>query len=723
MKRILIVANRLPVNVKIINDEIVYHQSAGGLATGLNSLEVAYEKHWIGWPGIYPESEKHTNEIRETLEKSMTHPVFLTEDEVQKYYEGFSNKTIWPLFHYFLEYTQYNRGFWEEYKSVNQAFCDKVIEVARPDDIIWVHDYHLMLLPQLLRQHLPHNQIGFFLHIPFPSYELIRTLPWRKEILEGLLGADLVGFHTFEYLRHFTSSISRILNLEPKLGRVYKENRVIQIDSFPMGIDYHKFNNAIKDEAVQKQVDIFIEKFGKGKIILSVDRLDYTKGILQRLLAFDKLLTEKPEFKGKISLILLVVPSRYNVGNYKDLKEEIDKAVGHINGKYSNLEWTPIYYLYRAIPFKDLAALYYKADIALVTPFRDGMNLVAKEYVASKSDGTGVLILSEMAGSAIELSETICVNPNDVDNIVHALEQAIKMPEDEQKIRMENMQKTIKKQSIQKWAKDFISVLENIHLRQLRNEEKEMSGEVVNQIKQAYKTAKNKLILLDYDGTLVPYIETPKKAIPDEDLLKILDDLSGKHGSSCVIVSGRDHENLQKWFNDSSVEIIAEYGSWFREENKWTQTCELPDDWKEEILSRMQEFVDKTPGSFIEEKSHSLGWHYRKSDPWLANLRVQEFINAMIYPCTKLNVEIIEGNKVIEIRISGVSKDSAIEKWLQKEDWDFIMAIGDDQTDEDMFKLLPDTAYSIKVGYGATHARYNLCSSQDVRKMLTELPI
>ncbi len=721
MKRILIVANRLPVNVKIVNDEIVFHQSAGGLATGLNSLEVDYEKHWIGWPGIYPEKQEHKEKIQEALEQTLTHPVFLSEKEVLHYYEGFSNKTIWPLFHYFLEYTQYKREFWEEYKSVNQAFCEEVVKIARPDDIIWVHDYHLMLLPQLLREKLPHTQIGFFLHIPFPSYELIRTLPWRKQLLEGLLGADLVGFHTFEYLRHFTSAISRILNLEPKLGRVYNENRIVQLDAFPMGIDYGKFNDASEQPEVKGLVRSFRENFGKGKIILSVDRLDYTKGILQRLWAFDRLLKEHPSYKGQISLLLLVVPSRYNVDNYKALKDEIDKTVGNINGKYTNLTWTPIYYLYRSVHFEQLAAMYYNADVALVTPLRDGMNLVAKEFVASKKNEKGVLILSEMAGSAVELCDAICINPNDLDSIVRALHEALQMPEEDQKERMGVMQKIIRKQSIQKWAKDFIAVLENSYLRQLRNEEKEVCDTVKQKIKDDYKSSQKRLILLDYDGTLVPYIESPQKASPDRDLLQMLNDIGSKAGSSCVILSGRDRGNLQKWFDGSKVQIVAEYGSWFREDQQWTQTCELSDEWKEEILPYMQEFVDKTPGSFIEEKSHSLGWHYRKSDAWLSNLRVQEFMNALIYPCTKLNLEIIEGNKIIEIRVGGISKDEAIEKWLHKDNWDFIMAIGDDQTDEDMFKLLPEKAYSIKVGFGATNARYNLSSSQEVREILQQL--
>lgn len=722
MKRLLIVANRLPVNVKIENGSISYQSSSGGLATGLNSLETKIEKHWIGWPGVYPKQESEKNDIEAKLEKDLIHPVFLSKDEIKCYYEGFSNKTIWPLFHYFSEFTNYERDFWTHYKKVNQLFCQKVLEIAQPDDIIWVQDYHLMLLPEMIREHLPQSQIGFFLHIPFPSYELFRTLPWRREILEGLMGADLLGFHTYEYMRHFISAISRILNLEHNLGVIYIENRAIQVDAFPMGIDFQKFNNSIEDPIVTQQVSIFRKNFGDVKLALSVDRLDYSKGILQRLKAFDKLLTQKPQYKKEVSLILLVVPSRDNVSDYKDLKEEIDKAVGNLNGKFGSLDWTPIYYLYRSLPFKQLSALYNLADIALVTPFRDGMNLVAKEYVASKKDQKGVLILSEMAGAVVELRDTLCVNPNDIDSIVHALEMSLNMPEKEQKERMMAMQKIISKQTIQKWANDFINTLHNIRQQQINIEAKILYEDVILELKRKFLAAEKKLLLLDYDGTLVPYVEKPKNAVPDNELVLLLEMLADEHGSTIVIVSGRDQETLDRWFRDINVDIVAEYGSWSREDFTWKQNSQISDDWKKEIMPYFKEFIDKTPGSFSEEKTHSIVWHYRKVDAWLANLRVQEFLNAFIYPCTKYNLEIIEGKKFIEVRVADKKRHETIRKWVKQESWDFILAIGDDQADEEMFKALPKDAYSIKVGYGTTKAKFHLGSHEEVRELLSYLP-
>ncbi|MDQ3394905.1 MAG: trehalose-phosphatase, partial [Bacteroidota bacterium] len=360
--------------------------------------------------------------------------------------------------------------------------------------------------------------------------------------------------------------------------------------------------------------------------------------------------------------------------------------------------------------------------IALVTPFRDGMNLVAKEFVASKKDQTGVLILSEMAGSVVELQATLCINPNDIDNIVHAFEMALNMPIKEQKERMAAMQKVISKQTVQKWANDFINTLHNIHQKQILIEAKVLHDDAIIDLKRKYHVADKKLLLLDYDGTLVPYVDKPKDAVPDKELINILENLTESSDSKVVIVSGRDQETLDRWFRDINVDIIAEYGSWSREDFKWKQNNKISDEWKKEIMPYIDEFIEKTPGSFLEEKTHSLVWHYRKVDAWLANLRVQEFLNAFVYPCTKLNLEIMEGKKTIEVRVADIKRHEAVRKWLKQEKWDFIMAIGDDQADEEMFVSLPKNTYSIKVGYGATKAKFHLVSHEDVRELLAYIP-
>ena len=721
-RRLLIVANRLPLTVTETEDKTVeYKTSAGGLATGLDSLEIENDKHWIGWPGTCPSDEATQKKIRETLLADDIHSVFLSEQAMEKYYKGVCNATIWPLFHYFPTIAEYDCESWKVYQQVNQQFCDEVTKVAQPNDIIWVHDYHLMLLPQMLREKLPDAEIGFFLHIPFPSFEIFRTLPWRKELLQGLLGSDLIGLHTSEYMRHFLSTVYRVMGHESYLGIIDLGTRIVQVDTFPMGIDYAKFHNTGENKQVQKYIKEFKDQFGDKKLVLSVDRLDYSKGILQRLKAFDQLLSENVKFKEHVSLIMVVVPSRDDILDYHKLKEEIDQWVGEINGRHSTINWMPINYYYRGFPFEQLAAMYHIADVALLTPFRDGMNLVAKEYVACKTDHKGVLILSEMAGTAAELPQALIINPNNVNEIVLALKQAMVMPEAEQAERLQEMQCNLKRRTVQYWANKFIRQLSSVHKEQLKRKEKEFTFECYKKMQSDFQSSKRRLLMLDYDGTLVPFFDRPEKAVPDRQLVDLLKKLTTMKNTSVVIISGRHHDTLDKWFKNLKIPMIAEHGSWYCEEGEWRQTNKPDTSWKAEIRPILQEFADGTPQSFVEEKPYSLAWHYRKSDAWIADLRSQGLIKTLVKPCTDNNLQILPGNKVVEVKVSGLDKGTAGKHWLDKDNWDFVMAIGDDRTDEDMFRVLPESAYSIKVGYEETGARFNVRSHEDVRDILSRI--
>ncbi|MBA3901167.1 MAG: bifunctional alpha,alpha-trehalose-phosphate synthase (UDP-forming)/trehalose-phosphatase, partial [Bacteroidetes bacterium] len=618
-------------------------------------------------------------------------------------------------------FTSYNQQNWEVYQQVNQKFLEVLKMIIQPDDIVWVQDYHLMLLPGLLRKAFPKNRIGFFLHIPFPSYEIFRTLPWRKEILNGLLGADLIGFHTYEYMRHFLIAIHKINDIEAKLGKFFHQNHLVQVEAFPMGIDYEKFHKSVPSKKVQQKAKLFKERYGNVKLILSVDRLDYSKGILQRLKAYDMLLSTHPEFQGQITMLVVVVPSRSEVDKYHHLKIEIDEAIGNLNGKYSTMEWAPVHYFYRSFPFSELVSLYHISDIALITPFRDGMNLIAKEYIATKTDGKGVLILSEMAGAANVLKDALIVNPNHINEIVNALIQAINMPLKEQKQRIENMQLHLRENTVQHWAAKFTGMLDRIFLYKKLMEEKELDEQKEYEIFRLLSQASQKLIFLNYDGTLIPFYEKPSDASPGKDIVKLINNISEISGVNLVLLSGRDHITFDHWFGALNVDLIAEYGTWIRENNQWAQSQILRDEWKDEIYSVLNEFMNKTPGSFIEEKSYSLAWHYRSSDSFLADLRMPDLINCLIYPCTKYKLEIIDGNKVIEIKPVGVDKKTVARHWLNKKKWDFVMAIGADRTDEDIFEILPDDAISIRVGRRQTSANHTLRNSDEVIKFLMNL--
>ena len=391
MSRLLIVSNRLPVNVKRDGNGYKVTPSVGGLATGLGAFHASYQSLWIGWPGITLETKEKPEAAEAACRREGCIPVFLTRHEEDQYYNGFCNKTIWPLFHYFNQYTQYKSGMWEMYKRVNRAFCDTVCRVAEPDDIIWIHDYHLMLLPRMIRERMPYVAMGFFLHIPFPSFEVFRQLPWREEIIEGLLGCDLIGFHTYDYVRHFHNCVRGHFGYEYVLGQIPVGNRIVKVDAFPMGIDYKRYVEAVDDAKVKQEARKIREKVGDRKILLSIDRLDYSKGIPQRLEAYTLFLERYPEYRGKVTYILVAVPSRTRVGQYALLKRQVDELVGRVNGRFGTFGWIPVWYLYRSFPFKQLMGLYAAADIALVTPLRDGMNLVAKEFIAAKRDGRAII--------------------------------------------------------------------------------------------------------------------------------------------------------------------------------------------------------------------------------------------------------------------------------------------------------------------------------------------
>ncbi|MBF0647599.1 bifunctional alpha,alpha-trehalose-phosphate synthase (UDP-forming)/trehalose-phosphatase [Dysgonomonas sp. GY75] len=718
--KLIIISNRLPLKIVEKNNIYKVISSPGGLSTGLDSLEMKMEKHWIGWPGMYLEDCKEKEIIDNQLEGQNFHPVYLSPEQIENYYEGYSNSVLWPLCHYFSNYMHYENKYWETYKEVNNLFCEAALNIIEPGDIVWIQDYQLMLLPKMIRDKVSDISIGYFHHIPFPSYELFRGLPERAEILNGLLGADLVAFHTHSYMRHFISAIYRVLKLDCNLDEIQMDRRVVDVDAFPMGINYDIFHNALLDPDINKNAEELRASFGTGKLILSVDRLDYSKGIMIRLKSFEEFLDNHPEYAGKVSLVMIVAPSRDNVDIYAELKKDIDMKVGAINGKHSTIDWTPVYYFYRAFNFEELAALYHIADIALVTPLRDGMNLVAKEYLATKRNEPGVLILSEMAGASIELSDAIIVNPTDTKEIENAIAQALEMPVNEQLETIASMQEIISTQTVNQWAKDFIEELTDIKSKNDALQQKIVEKTNFDIIKQAYDKAQNRLIILDYDGTLSPFRKEPMQAYPTPDLLKILEELSTYAGNHLVISSGRDKQTLDKWLGHLPIGLAAEHGAFYREEGIWYQTAQKVE-WDEEIPNIIKQTVKRTPRSKMEVKDTALVWHYRNVDIWLADLRVTQLINALLNPCARHNLQIMKGNKIVEVKSGDISKGSEAKRLIEKGSYDFIMAIGDDTTDEEMFLALPQDAITIKVGQSSNAALYNLPTQEQTVSFLNKL--
>ncbi|MBP6880604.1 bifunctional alpha,alpha-trehalose-phosphate synthase (UDP-forming)/trehalose-phosphatase [Candidatus Saccharibacteria bacterium] len=718
-QKLIIASSRLPVTVSKVDGELVFSPSSGGLATGLASVTNTQEMLWIGWPGISSDelSSDERKAIAEKLAEDNCLPVFLDDEQIEKFYEGYCNSTLWPLLHYFTERITNRKIFWEAYKQVNQKFAEALGAVAEKRDTVWVHDYQLMLLPEMIREQKHEGSIGFFLHTPFPSYEIFRVLPEREELLNGLLGADLIGFHTYDYVRHFLSSCLRRLGLENHEGQITLSDRkrIVTVDAFPIGIDFEKFAEAAK------KIKTGSKNPNKPKLMLSVDRADYTKGIPERLDAFDYFLEHNPDYHNKVSLVLLAVPSRETIDDYMKLREIMEQKVSRINGEYSTVDWVPITYLHQSMAFDELVQLYKQADIMLVTPLRDGMNLVAKEYIACRSDHTGVLLLSELAGAASELPEAVQINPSNRAMLARAMRRALEMSLNEQKNRIQKMQRRISSYTVQLWAQDFLDQLEltkqsAIHIKSISDDKN------FKAMLESYEISSKRLLLLDYDGTLRSFVSSHdgESARPTKELYEIINRLCADKKNEVIIVSGRPKSMLEIWFNGVGVDIIAEHGGWSRGDGKWKMANRIESTWKPEFIKLLETYRERTPGSVIEQKDFALVWHYRNVQHELAYVRINSLIAELEHLSEGTNLTINRGNKIIEIKPAEINKGNAVSKIIDEHDYDFLLAIGDDYTDEDMFRSLPSGSFTVKVGQEATQAHIRLDSVAEVHQLLKD---
>jgi trehalose 6-phosphate synthase/phosphatase len=583
-----------------------------------------------------------------------------------------------------------------------------------------------MTLPALIRNDFPEASVGFFLHIPFPTYEVFRILPkeWKKTILDGMLGSDLIGFHTSDYANYFIRCVDRELGYKTKNLHIQTEDRLIKAENFPIGIDYEKFSSMYLDPEVIRSRENLLKDINGKKVIFSVDRLDYSKGLLHRLYAFVEFLALNPEAKEKVVFYMVVVPSRDFINEYQVLKHELEETIGRINGKFGGFYWTPVIYLYRSLSFSELIAGYTIADVALITPIRDGMNLVAKEFVASRKDRQGVLILSDKAGAATELNGALLINPFDKIETAKAIGQAINMPATEQTDRMKLMQYRVKNYDVFRWADEFITQLNDIKEKQKQIRSNVLTRRKLSEIVAEYRQAESRLILLDYDGTLVNIQDHPSHVIPSIEALNVINRLAADKKNTIVIITGRDKKYVTQWLGDMNVYLFAEHGAFIKEPGKeeWTALFEGNQLWKPEILSILESYKEKAKGSMIEQKESSLAWHYRNVDPEYAFTTVRELLESLKERITPdMNINVLDGKKVIEIKENGCDKGSACKKMTQLKDYQFILSIGDDITDEDMFNALPPHAYSFKVGYGLTHAKMNLDSPREVINLLERL--
>ncbi len=698
------ISNRLPITLD--GDQI--KKSSGGLVAALAGLSAdEYEARWIGWPGSAVAPDQQDEISRRLREEQGCTPVFLTAEEETAFYEGFSNSSVWPLLHHMPDYLRYEPGWWDAYQTINQRFADQVLETAAEGSLVWVHDYQLLLVPAMLRAARPELRVGFFLHTPFPAYDVFRCHPKRRELVEGMLGADLLGFHTLGYLRHFRGAALRLLDVTAEVMHIRTaDGRRAQLGVYPIGIHAAKFDETLDAPEHAARQKKFHHTFQGKQIVLSVERMDYTKGILHRLEAVDWYLKGLEDRDG-IKFIFVRVPSREGVEEYQELRADVESRIGRLNGKYATLHNSPIHFIHGAVEFADLCALYSIADAALVTPLIDGMNLVAKEFLACQRGRYAPLILGEFAGAAEELVGALLVNPYDPPTVAANITRALAMPADERARRGEPMHARVMEYDAAWWAKTFI---DDLSATGTAERTEGVAAELTQRFRQAVGTGKRILLFLDYDGTLCEIVANASEAHPTGEMRALFDGLAGRGNVEVTIISGRRHEDLEKFLGDYPFGLIAEHGSGVRRPGEKAWTWE--DDggtWKPDIKGILRLYEQATPGSYIEEKRTSLVWHYRQADEEFGASKARQLGEELAVLTADTPVRVRHGKKIVEVVSSRVNKGAAVSRRLQEEDGDWLaLCAGDDSTDESMFALGSERLLTVKVGPGPTGAKYRV---------------
>jgi trehalose 6-phosphate synthase/phosphatase len=740
MSRWITVANRLPFSLaqKVGAGPRKVTTASGGLVSALSGVRTEGERLWIGCApdgltaGEWPELQKS---IPSGEGEWQYQPVFAEKSLYDSYYDGFCNDVLWPMLHYQTELVDFDIQHWNAYKQVNEMIAKEIAQTAKADDLIWIHDYHLFLVPKILKALRPDLKIGFFLHVPFPSSEIFRQLPVREEILDSLLHADLVGFHDYSYLRHFGSCLLRILGVESNFLSVVRGGHTTKLGVFPVSIDTEHFVERTKDAKVRALGEDMERPYF---MFLGVDRLDYMKGLDLKLKAFQTLLRRFPQYKEKVGLLQVAVPTRQGVPVYNELARETARLVGEINGEFSTPNWSPIHYIHASVSFDRMLGLYRAADGLLVSSKRDGMNLVALEYVASQDlERPGVVLLSEFAGAISTLSHSIPLNPWDLEDTARKMQLAMEMPLQERAHRMKTMQDFLNNYTATDWAQSFISTLQSQEIEGVVEGPQAItvSDGAIQSIKNRIiaRTPKRMTIFVDYDGTLVPIENTPEKAVMTEQLRQDVQALRKYPWLDIVVVSGRDSRFLSNQFDGLPVYLAAEHGAMWFDPNpgRWLRRIHRSrKNWYPTALKIVSDYSLRTPHSQVEKKHFAVAWHYRQSPNEFGEFQARKLAEELELGLANLPVNILRGKKVIEVRAIEADKGVFANFFLEeqanhrhhdaKED-NFVLALGDDRTDEDLFQVLHHRGLSVRVGHGPSAADYSLASQNQVMPFLKAL--
>ncbi|KAK6134464.1 hypothetical protein DH2020_031803 [Rehmannia glutinosa] len=662
-QRLLVVANRLPVSaVRRGVDSWSLEISAGGLVSALLGVK-EFEARWIGWAGVNVPDEVGQKALTKALAEKRCIPVFLDEEIVHQ-----------PT----CDHQEFSVTVCTD-KKANQMFADVVIEHYEEGDVVWCHDYHLMFLPKCLKEYDSNIKVGWFLHTPFPSSEIHRTLPSRSEILRAVLAADLVGFHTYDYARHFVSACARILGLEGNPDGVEDQGRLTRVAAFPIGIDSQRFTRALEVPQVQEHIKELKERFAGRKVMLGVDRLDMIKGIPQKILAFEKFLEENPDWHDKVVLLQIAVPTRTDVPEYQKLTSQVHEIVGRINGRFGTLTAVPIHHLDRSLDFHGLCALYAVTDVALVTSLRDGMNLVSYEFVACQDSKKGVLILSEFAGAAQSLGAgAILINPWNITEVAAAIGQALSMPVEEREKRHRHNFEHVTTHTAQQWAEFFVSELNDTVIEAQQRIRKVPPQLVFDDAIRVYLQSKNRLLILGFNAALTEPIDTPGGRGGDQikemelklhpELKRPLTMLCNDPNTTILVLSGSDRSVLDDNFAEYDMWLAAENGMFLRStKGEWMTTMpeHLNMEWVDCVKHVFEYFTERTPRSRFELRETSLVWNYKYADVEFGRLQARDMLQHLwTGPISNSSVDVVQGSRTVEVRAVGVSKGAAIDRIL-----------------------------------------------------------
>lgn len=777
-KRIIIAANQLPIRATRDSDTNQWnfeYDMNGAVLQLRGTLGADVEVVYVGCLKVEIDEDEQDDVSTLLMDKFRCVPVFLPADIGEKFYHGFCKHYLWPLFHYMMPMTwtqgpRFDRDQWTAYTISNKLFADRVTEIFDPEnDYVWINDYHLMLLPTFLRKRFYRVKLGFFLHSPFPSSEIYRTLPVREEILQGLLNCDLIGFHTFDYARHFLSCCSRMMGIDYQSKRGYigldYHGRTITVKILPVGVHMGHLQWLLShDETAQKAKELKEEFRGKT-VLLGVDDMDMFKGISFKIKAMKQLLEEQEVLKGKAVLVQIINPARSKGKDIQDVENEIDSLARETNELYGEPGYQPIVLINGPVSPQEKTAYYAISDCCVVSPVRDGMNLVPYKYTVCRQ-GSAVLdkvlgidkdappkksmiVVSEFIGCSPSLSGAIRINPWNIDDLCSGMYHGIKTNEAEKVLRHEKHYKYISTHDVSFWARSFNQDL--VRSCKLHDDmrfwsmgmglrfrvvalSKSFMRLSVDHVVLSYNGRNNRLILLDYDGTMIP--ENCVDKSPSSKVISVLNSLCSDPKNIVFIVSGRGRDNLSKWFSQcENLGISAEHGYYTRwnKDSSW-ETCTLTKDfdWKRMVLPVMEHYTEETDGSFIEQKESALVWDHEHADLQFSSFQAKELLHHLESVLANEPVVVKRGRGIVEVKPQGVSKGTAVENIIstmrsQGKEPDFVLCIGDDYSDEDMFETIAakvpnqSKVFACRVGMKPSKAKYFLDDTDEVMKLLQGL--